>query len=28
LAQGASFGTNAAAIGRPRMYGADLKYKF
>jgi iron complex outermembrane receptor protein len=28
LAQGASFGTNAAAIGRPRMYGVDLKYKF
>jgi len=28
LAQGASFGTNAAAIGRPRMVGVDLKYTF
>ena len=28
LAQGASFGINAAAIGRPRMYGFDVRVDF
>lgn len=28
LAQGASLGVNAAAVGEPRTYGAELKYKF
>ncbi|MQP68323.1 TonB-dependent receptor plug domain-containing protein [Niveispirillum sp. SYP-B3756] len=28
LAQGASLGVNAAAPGRPRMYGMELQYRF